>query len=64
LEKASPLNTTSMVVFVGYLANHTLYNHIASFCTVLDLLCTQRMEFLEDKKVIVGDADFQSYHGK
>ena len=64
LEKASPLNATSVAVFAGYLANHTLPDHIASFCTAADLLCTRRMAMPRDEKAVAGDADFQSYHGK
>ena len=64
LEKASPLNATSVVVFAGYITNHTLPDHIASFCTAACLLYTRRMVVPGDKKVLLGDVDFQSYHGK
>jgi hypothetical protein len=64
LQKASPLNATSVAVFAGYIANHTLSDHIASFCTAADLLCTRSMAVAGDVKAVTGDADFQSYHGK
>lgn len=64
LEKASPLNATSLAVFAGYIKNHTLPDHIDSFCTAADLLCSPREAVAGDEKAVVGDADFQSYHGK
>nr|ABK25588.1 unknown [Picea sitchensis] len=48
LQKASPLNATSVAVFAGYIANHTLSDHIASFCTAADLLCTRSMAVAGD----------------
>lgn len=64
LEKASPLNATSFAVFAGYIENHTLSDHIASFCTAAHLLCTRRLIDEKQLAVAAGDADFQSYHGK
>lgn len=64
LEKASPLNATSVAVFAGYIANHTLSDHIASFCTAADLLCTRRIAVNGVKYGVKEDADFESYHGK
>lgn len=64
LEKASPLNATSVAVFGGYIANHTLSDHIASFCTAADLLCTRRNAVGGAVYAVTEDVDFQSYHGK
>ncbi|KAH9325368.1 hypothetical protein KI387_005546 [Taxus chinensis] len=63
LEKASPLNATSVALFSLYLRNHTLSDHIASFCAAADLICTRRA-VAQDEKAVAGPSDFQSYHGK
>eukprot|EP01018_Ginkgo_biloba_P039395 Gb_01410 [translate_table: standard] len=63
LEKASPLNATSVARFSLYIQNHSLADHIASFCKAADLLCSRRMVG-EATKNITGDSDFQSYHSK
>eukprot|EP01018_Ginkgo_biloba_P039419 Gb_32947 [translate_table: standard] len=63
LEKASPLNPTSVARFSLYIQNHSLADHIASFCRAADLLCSRRMVG-ETTEKITGDSDFQSYNSK
>eukprot|EP01018_Ginkgo_biloba_P039413 Gb_41422 [translate_table: standard] len=45
------------------LQNHSLADHIASFCGEADLLCSRRMVG-ETTEKISGDSDFQSYNNK
>eukprot|EP01018_Ginkgo_biloba_P039414 Gb_18274 [translate_table: standard] len=63
LEKASPLNATSVARFSLYIQNHSLTDHIASFCRAADLLCSRRMVG-ETTEKITGDSDFQSYNSE
>ncbi|GLJ40903.1 hypothetical protein SUGI_0846200 [Cryptomeria japonica] len=59
LDKASPLDATSVALFSGYMKNHTLSDHIASFCTAADLLCTRKT--VDDQKAVSSPSDFEGY---
>ncbi|GLJ40906.1 hypothetical protein SUGI_0846240 [Cryptomeria japonica] len=63
LQKASPLNATSVALFSLYLKNHTLSDHIASFCTAAGLLCSSRTAVRNDK-VVAGPSNFEIYTDK
>ncbi|XP_057873505.1 polygalacturonase 1 beta-like protein 2 isoform X2 [Cryptomeria japonica] len=58
LQKASPLNASSVALFSLYLKNHTLSDHIASFCRAAELFCTHTA--VRNGKAMAGSSDFKN----
>ncbi|GLJ40905.1 hypothetical protein SUGI_0846230 [Cryptomeria japonica] len=62
LQKASPLNATSVALFSLYLKNHTLSDHIESFCTAAEVLCISTE--VQNARAVAGPSNFESYNQK